>query len=120
MLEAIEKFRAERRGRPESEMLVGRGEVLTVRVPNPDTGRRRIMWQFNTEGYDIGFGLDYERGEGAEVTPILPIMRVRSHQEIVKGTHVADGAGCWLLKFDNSYSYMRSKPLFYDVTCAKA
>ncbi|XP_057200021.1 Golgi resident protein GCP60 [Triplophysa rosa] len=38
---------------------VGRGEVLTVRVPTHEDGSH-LFWEFATDHYDIGFGLYFE------------------------------------------------------------
>ncbi|XP_065144500.2 Golgi resident protein GCP60 [Paramisgurnus dabryanus] len=43
----------------ESVITVGRGEVLTVRVPTHEEGSH-LFWEFATDHYDIGFGLYFE------------------------------------------------------------
>lgn len=118
----IEAFQNALRGSPESYAVVGSGESLTVRVPMPSQRRTQILWQFNTEARDIAFGVDFERklADGSEeVTTILPSTRVNSHLEVVTGSHISDQEGTWLLKFDNTFSYFRSKPLFYRVLCSE-
>ncbi|XP_052001565.1 Golgi resident protein GCP60-like [Xyrauchen texanus] len=43
----------------ESVITVGRGEVLTLRVPTHEDGSQ-LFWEFATDHYDIGFGLYFE------------------------------------------------------------
>ncbi|KAK7153207.1 hypothetical protein R3I93_011186 [Phoxinus phoxinus] len=43
----------------DSVITVGRGEVLTVRVPT-NQGGSHLFWEFATDHYDIGFGLYFE------------------------------------------------------------
>ncbi|KAG1971547.1 GOLD domain-containing protein [Pimephales promelas] len=43
----------------DSVITVGRGEVLTVRVPTHEGGSH-LFWEFATDHYDIGFGLYFE------------------------------------------------------------
>ena len=49
------------------------------------------------------------------VDEILPVIRRNSHEEVIVGSHMYPGQGVYLLKFDNSYSLLRSKTLFYRV-----
>lgn len=46
---------------------------------------------------------------------ILPITRYNSHLEVSTGTHKYPGKGVYLLKFDNTYSFWRSKKVYYRV-----
>lgn len=113
------EFRNGLRGSPDNELVVGRGEIVTVRVPKP-SGKTstRVLWQFSTMDYDVGFGLDFERvnEDGTTVLePILPVMRVNANSQVVEGRHETSSDGAWLLKFDNSYSYLRSKTIFYRI-----
>lgn len=43
----------------DSVITVGRGEVLTIRVPTHPDGSY-LFWEFATDHYDIGFGLHFE------------------------------------------------------------
>eukprot|EP00048_Salpingoeca_helianthica_P002385 m.56883 g.56883 ORF g.56883 m.56883 type:complete len:420 (-) comp12067_c0_seq3:184-1443(-) len=113
------EFRNGLRGSPEHELTVGRGEIVTVRVPKPEgSGCTRLMWQYSTADYDIGFGLDFEKKEAdgtMVLQPILPIMRVQASTTVAEGRHESTWEGAWLLKFDNSYSMLRSKTVYYRV-----
>lgn len=122
---------------PSAMLIVSRGEVVRVKIPNPGGEPRRIVWQFMTEAYDIGFGLEYEAsalpdpssprkavpaaGETStspgelETRAILPVVRCDVAQQVLMGSHTCDATGSWLLLFDNSYSYFRSKTIYYHV-----
>ena len=50
---------------------------------------------------------------------ILPVLRRNSHEEVIVGSHMYPGQGVYLLKFDNSYSLLRSKTLYYRVYYTK-
>lgn len=49
------------------------------------------------------------------LTEIVPIYRRDSHMEVYIGSHSYPGEGCYILKFDNSYSLWRSKTLYYRI-----
>uniref|UniRef100_A0A8C6YFS0 Transmembrane p24 trafficking protein family member 8 n=1 Tax=Naja naja TaxID=35670 RepID=A0A8C6YFS0_NAJNA len=46
---------------------------------------------------------------------IMPVYRRDSHQEVQIGSHDYPGEGIYMLKFDNSYSLLRNKILFFHV-----
>ncbi|KAF4102372.1 Golgi resident protein GCP60 [Onychostoma macrolepis] len=127
----------------DSVITVGRGEVLSVRVPTHQDGSH-LFWEFATDHYDIGFGLYFEwkdktmpastetteTKEGTEqvegekqteqrqcplVHEIVPVSRRDSHEEVYAGSHQYPGQGVHLLKFDNSYSLWRPKVVYYRV-----
>ncbi|XP_065055529.1 Golgi resident protein GCP60-like [Rhopilema esculentum] len=123
-----------------SIIVVGRGETVTVRVPTHEHGSC-LFWEFASESYDIGFGIYFEwstsdskddkvkleENEGEmdegddtdenkpEIDEVLPVLRRNSHEEVIVGSHLYPGQGVYLLKFDNSYSLLRSKTLYYRV-----
>uniref|UniRef100_A0A4W4HD91 GOLD domain-containing protein n=1 Tax=Electrophorus electricus TaxID=8005 RepID=A0A4W4HD91_ELEEL len=126
----------------ESVIIVGRGEVLTVRVSTHEDGSY-LFWEFATDHYDIGFGLYFEWANEADGTrtvepsvdgqmtalmshdrdvytinshcEVVPVYRRDSHEEVYAGSHQYPGQGVYLLKFDNSYSLWRSKVVYYRV-----
>ncbi|KAL7873573.1 hypothetical protein AOLI_G00126440 [Acnodon oligacanthus] len=55
----IKEFKEKMLQDTESMITVGRGEVLTVRVPTHEDGTY-LFWEFATDHYDIGFGLYFE------------------------------------------------------------
>lgn len=158
--------------------LVKQGTLLTIQVPTYSDGKY-IYWEFVTEDYDIGFGLDfvyesnlekplalkiYEetdededefdeselQGEenhhdlesavqsntssngtiardamlrkkaerfarAANTISIVPTYRRDSHEEVFVGRHRYPALGYYLLKFDNTYSVLRSKTIYFRV-----
>lgn len=73
-----------------------------MKVPNPIPGKSTLKWQFCTEYYDIGFGLDFEvANEGSQDFPelktVLPIMRIQADSDVSIGSHVEVRRDFWLL-----------------------
>ena len=102
---------------PDSILKVGRGETVTVRIPTYESGSA-LYWEFATEHYDIGFGASFEwedEEKGVRREPILPILRRSSQEKVITGSHAYPRAGTYLLLFDNSYSLLRSKTVYYRV-----
>ncbi|XP_066178087.1 protein TMED8 isoform X2 [Sylvia atricapilla] len=62
---------------------------------------------------------DVERGSKSYLRSrygeIMPVYRRNSHREVQAGSHQYPGEGVYLLKFDNSYSLLRNKTLFFHV-----
>ncbi|XP_008945539.1 PREDICTED: protein TMED8, partial [Merops nubicus] len=154
--EKMKEFKAKMGKEKNGQMVVKRGEVVTVRVPTHPDGRS-ICWEFATDDYDIGFGVyfdwttvtstaitvqvsessdeedeeeedeieglvpagDVERGSRSclrsRYGEIVPVYRRNSHREVQAGSHQYPGEGIYLLKFDNSYSLLRNKTLFFHV-----
>ncbi|XP_067388719.1 protein TMED8 isoform X1 [Emydura macquarii macquarii] len=152
----IREFKAKMGKEKNAQMVVKRGEVVTVRVPTHPDGKR-VCWEFATDDYDIGFGVyfdwtpvtstaitvqvsessdeedeeeeeeiegltpagDVERGSKSYLRnrygEIMPVYRRDSHRDVQAGNHDYPGEGIYLLKFDNSYSLLRNKTLFFHV-----
>lgn len=55
----IKDFKEKIRQDADSVITVGRGEVVTVRVPTHEEGSY-LFWEFATDYYDIGFGVFFE------------------------------------------------------------
>lgn len=74
-----------------------------------------LRWEFESDDYDIGFSIERE-GEGVE--PALPLVapqRVNSHLSPEEGQLQCREPGTYVVLFDNSFSYMRSKKLHYTI-----
>ncbi|XP_064006518.1 protein TMED8 [Pogoniulus pusillus] len=154
--EKMKEFKAKMGKEKNGQMVVKRGEVVTVRVPTHPDGKC-ICWEFATDDYDIGFGVyfdwttvtstaitvqvsessdeedeeeedeieglapvgDVERGSKSYLrnrySEVMPVYRRNSHREVQAGSHEYPGEGIYLLKFDNSYSLLRNKTLFFHV-----
>ncbi|KAL3319968.1 Golgi resident protein GCP60 [Cichlidogyrus casuarinus] len=102
-----------------------------IRVPTNKDGNS-IVWEFATDYYDLGFGLyfayskkqkDEETKEGEvleeEEIELIPVGRQNTFKEVYCGSHIYPGPGNYILKFDNSFSLLRTKNLFYRVFYSK-
>ena len=56
----------------ESVLTVGRGEVVTVRVPTHEEGAY-LFWEFATDSYDLGFGVYFEWSD-VKTNQVLPVL----------------------------------------------
>ena len=118
----VELFIGEVSKEPDSILTVGRGETVTVRIPTYESGNA-LYWEFATQDYDIGFGASFESQDVPENNEevachrdaILPILRRSSHEKVITGSHSYPRSGTYLLFFDNSYSLLRSKTVYYRV-----
>ncbi|KAL8562081.1 hypothetical protein ACOMHN_031852 [Nucella lapillus] len=99
-----------------TEASIGRGSSLqvdvTVNKPNCI-----IRWQFKTDGFDIGLGVFRKTGEGrqkaGEMEVVCATERVNSHLVPEDGSVTCKDPGTYVVRFDNTYSWTRSKKLFY-------
>lgn len=55
----IKDFKEKIRQDVDSVITVGRGEVVTVRVPTHEEGSY-LFWEFASDHYDVGFGVYFE------------------------------------------------------------
>ncbi|XP_053457109.1 protein TMED8 isoform X4 [Nycticebus coucang] len=62
---------------------------------------------------------DVERGSRSSLRgrygEVMPVYRRDSHRDVQAGSHDYPGEGIYLLKFDNSYSLLRNKTLYFHV-----
>uniref|UniRef100_A0A8C7XHN7 Golgi resident protein GCP60 n=1 Tax=Oryzias sinensis TaxID=183150 RepID=A0A8C7XHN7_9TELE len=63
----IKDFKEKIRQDADSVITVGRGEVVTVRVPTHEEGSY-LFWEFATDYYDIGFGVFFEWTDSASAS----------------------------------------------------
>lgn len=84
---------------------------------------QRLRYEFYTESYDIGFGIHEDTDEGGKKKPgkwLLESQKYNSHKEHIQGSVTAPGDGKYVLLWDNSYSWTRSKKLYYHFIAHKA
>lgn len=95
---------------------VKRGSSLQIDVEAKKPGSI-IRWQFTTEGYDLGFGVykktKDEKQHVKNMITIVPTQRVDSHLVPEDGSVSVKEAGTYVVRFDNTYSYIRSKTISY-------
>ncbi|VVC28031.1 GOLD domain,CRAL/TRIO, N-terminal domain,CRAL-TRIO lipid binding domain [Cinara cedri] len=73
-----------------------------------------IRWQFKTECHDIKFGILATDAENIQ-TVLMPIKKVACHEFEEIGVIKCKYPGEYTVVFDNSYSFIRSKKLAYNV-----
>ncbi|KAL1435891.1 hypothetical protein MTO96_010661 [Rhipicephalus appendiculatus] len=104
--EGVQHFTVERRGRFE----------MPVTVDQPDS---RIRWTFQTAKGDLGFGVRYQppsTSSGGVEEQLLEVHRVPSCSLVPEhGSHVCTKRGTYVLQFDNSFSWMSSKDVAYEI-----
>ncbi|KAI1292016.1 SEC14-like protein 2 [Halotydeus destructor] len=82
-----------------------------------------LKWEFKTDEHDIGFSVYRQRAieelEGAnsgdDEEIIVPPQRVNSHLVPEDGLVIVDKPGKYVIKFDNTYSWYRSKKVMHSI-----
>uniref|UniRef100_A0A2S2N4R9 SEC14-like protein 2 n=1 Tax=bird metagenome TaxID=1833763 RepID=A0A2S2N4R9_9ZZZZ len=79
-----------------------------------------LRWQFRSEGADIGFGVYLktkvgERQRAGDMTEVLPSQRYNAHMVPEDGSLTCSTPGIYVLRFDNTYSFLHSKRVSYSV-----
>ncbi|XP_062482073.1 SEC14-like protein 2 isoform X2 [Pezoporus occidentalis] len=79
-----------------------------------------LRWQFRTEGSDVGFGVYLktkagERQRAGAMTEVYPNQRYNSHLVPEDGSLTCSTPGIYVLRFDNTYSYLHAKRVSYSV-----
>ncbi|KAM6422638.1 SEC14-like protein 2 isoform 3-T4 [Liasis olivaceus] len=79
-----------------------------------------LRWQFMSDGADIGFGVYLKTKVGArqhagEMTEVYPNQRYNAHLVPEDGSLTCADAGIYVLRFDNTYSYLHAKKISYMV-----
>uniref|UniRef100_A0A0B6Z7E2 CRAL-TRIO domain-containing protein n=1 Tax=Arion vulgaris TaxID=1028688 RepID=A0A0B6Z7E2_9EUPU len=101
-----------------AEVSIGRGSSLQLDyvIDKPNSA---IRWQFKTDGFDIGFGVYLRttdhRQKAVDMEPILPSQRVNSHMVPEDGSVTCRRTGIYVVRFDNTYSFVRTKKLYYQI-----
>ncbi|XP_040504197.1 SEC14-like protein 2 isoform X3 [Gallus gallus] len=79
-----------------------------------------LRWQFKSEGADVGFGVYLktkvgERQRAGDMTEVLPTQRYNAHMVPEDGSLTCSTPGIYVLRFDNTYSYIHAKKVSYSV-----
>ncbi|GIY47310.1 retinal-binding protein [Caerostris darwini] len=76
-----------------------------------------IEWEFETKTRDIGFGLFYKEMVNGEekITELVPLLRIDTEDYSETGVYKCEKAGTYVMLFDNSYSWIRSKEIYYRI-----
>ncbi|KPP77870.1 hypothetical protein Z043_102674 [Scleropages formosus] len=80
----IKDFKEKIRQDADSVITVGRGEVVTVRVPTHQEGSY-LFWEFATDHYDIGFGVYFEWTDSANAAVSVHVSESSDDEEDESG-----------------------------------
>lgn len=88
-----------------------------------DTTRSTLKWEFKTAENDIGFCLYRQRNidelqgpnSGDDEDDVISLHRVNSHLVPEDGMIVVQKPGKYVFKFDNTYSWYRSKRVMFRI-----
>ncbi|GFS98173.1 SEC14-like protein 2 [Nephila pilipes] len=91
-------------------------------VVDVDEAGSIIEWEFETKTRDIGFGLFYKEMDGDEerVVELVALQRLETEDFSETGMYKCEKVGEYVILFDNSYSWLRSKEVFYRVNIVRA
>lgn len=92
---------------------INRSDKLEVEIEVKQRGST-LGWQLSTKANDIGFAVHHTEGESKK--EIVEYKRIDCSSEPTFGSLEDVSAGTYLFLFDNTFSYMRSKNLTYQVT----
>ncbi|KAG8180420.1 hypothetical protein JTE90_022769 [Oedothorax gibbosus] len=89
-------------------------EKVEVNVPYPGSS---MEWRFQVRNRNINFAVFLKRSDGEEDNEeVLPRQRVETVDSSETGMCRCPKAGIYVLEFDNSFSWLHSKQVFYTVT----
>ncbi|XP_034435845.1 Golgi resident protein GCP60 isoform X2 [Hippoglossus hippoglossus] len=80
----IKDFKEKIRQDADSVITVGRGEVVTVRVPTHEEGSY-LFWEFATDYYDVGFGVFFEWTDAASASVSVHVSESSDEDEDEEG-----------------------------------
>ncbi|GBM92850.1 hypothetical protein AVEN_246777-1 [Araneus ventricosus] len=74
-----------------------------------------LEWEFETKSKDIGFAVQYRPSRDSKTSELLPKQRIDTCYEPEKGFLRCDNPGTYICVFDNSYSWIYSKELYFRI-----
>uniref|UniRef100_A0A0P5RR80 Cral/trio domain-containing protein n=1 Tax=Daphnia magna TaxID=35525 RepID=A0A0P5RR80_9CRUS len=77
-----------------------------------------LKWNFHCEDGDIVFAV--YRKQGSALIPIVPADRVDCQMSPEEGELDCDETGVYVVEFDNGFSYLRSKKIWYVISVESA
>eukprot|EP00735_Rhodelphis_limneticus_P004773 TRINITY_DN16411_c0_g1::TRINITY_DN16411_c0_g1_i1::g.29546::m.29546 TRINITY_DN16411_c0_g1::TRINITY_DN16411_c0_g1_i1::g.29546 ORF type:complete len:414 (+),score=90.30,sp/Q99J08/S14L2_MOUSE/28.61/3e-42,CRAL_TRIO/PF00650.15/2.3e-32,GOLD_2/PF13897.1/2.2,GOLD_2/PF13897.1/3.2e-05,CRAL_TRIO_N/PF03765.10/9.4e-05,CRAL_TRIO_N/PF03765.10/2.8e+02,Sec3-PIP2_bind/PF15277.1/5.4e+03,Sec3-PIP2_bind/PF15277.1/0.15 TRINITY_DN16411_c0_g1_i1:49-1242(+) len=83
----------------------------SIRVPKGHS----VCWKFHTKSNNIQFAVDFYADNNPSVKTIVPAEKVESQNTNIEGERKADEDGTFILTFDNTYSWTKSKDLQFQV-----
>ncbi|XP_070572325.1 SEC14-like protein 2 [Ptychodera flava] len=89
------------------------GAVLDLEYSVEEPGSH-IRYEFSSEGADIAFGI-FKKNGNKEMVEVLPVSRCKSNIVLEDGFFRVDEPGSYVVRFDNSFSWIKSKKIKYLV-----
>lgn len=87
---------------------------LTLEVKEPGS---RIEWEFETKSRDIGFSLMFKKSKGdSPLEELIPKQRIETGISSETGVFKCDKLGYYVIEFDNTYSWIHQKEIYYKVS----
>ncbi|XP_078522129.1 SEC14-like protein 2 [Lissotriton helveticus] len=79
-----------------------------------------LRWQFKSDSEDIGFGVYRktkagERQKAVDMIEVVTTDRYNAHLVPEDGSLICNDPGVYVIRFDNTYSYLHSKKISYTV-----
>lgn len=92
-------------------LTIGKGAIerVTLKTTKPNA---IIRWEFQTDDYDVGFAIESAADPSKQ---LVESKRVDSHITPEEGEVLVEEPGDYIAVFDNSFSYLRSKVVRYNV-----
>jgi len=79
-----------------------------------------IEWEFETKVRDIGFALYYKQSHlDTKLKDIIPKQRIDTAMSSETGMYKCTKPGIYVIEFDNSYSWLFGKEIYYKVSVVK-
>ncbi|GFT95674.1 retinal-binding protein [Nephila pilipes] len=86
--------------------------LVNINVPEVNS---TVEWIFETSTNDIAVGYYIQKENGEDLEELLSPERVSSHLVPESGTFICERPGTYALRFDNTYSWLSSKKVFYKI-----
>ncbi|EDV21367.1 uncharacterized protein TRIADDRAFT_60318 [Trichoplax adhaerens] len=105
-----------------TSVVIARGDSLKLNYDIEDSGTL-LKWEFKTEYRNIGFGVIkvIKSDDGSEENyEVIPVMRRNCQIVLEEGSYLCEDPGTYILHFDNSFSWIRSKNLHYIIEVVPA
>jgi len=98
-------------------LTIARGSKETIEFAISSAGRQ-LRWKFMTEEADIGFRIFIKSATGEEMD-VVASQRIDSHTAMEEGAIICSQLCSYVVEFDNTFSYFRSKKIHYSIYLVK-
>ncbi|KAL4223180.1 hypothetical protein ACF0H5_016652 [Mactra antiquata] len=97
---------------------IGRGSTLKLEY-EVHKANSVIRYQFQTDDFDVGFGVyrkyTADKIKACDMETVLTTQRSNCHLVPEDGAVICDKPGIYVVRFDNTYSWTRSKKIYYTI-----